>query len=312
MSQAPFSLPDADTIVGSSHVLTNHVSLNKLLGKRRPKAKVKYLVGIVAVALLLLGSQLTACGNATPSTGSASNTPSLSHTSTSTAGPTRGSTSGTTTKSAAVPTKKPTAATADPRSFTVIEREFDLRSIAGITEPPVKHITLTNSSTLPLKCSVSVTPASAKAWLKLNPLSGNLLGSTTIDLMASTLNAGLVPGSYVAYLVWSPVNQTVDNSVKVTLPVYQSVSYPSVSGISQAGGPAAGGTTVTITGSGFTDAKGVSFGSTAASSFKVVSDTHVTAVSPAGSGTVDVTIKGKWDTSAPVAADQFTYTLRVL
>ncbi len=295
MSQAPFSKPDADNIVGGSHVLKKHVSLNNLLRGRQPKAKVKYLFGIVAVALLLLGSLLTACGNVTPPTGSASPT--------SMAEPTRGS-----TKPTASPTKKPTAPPiADPRSFTVRERKFDLRGIAGQADPPMQHITLKNSSNLPLKWSVSVTPDSARAWLSLNPSSGNLLGSTTIDLVASNLKAHLQPAGYFATLVWSPVNPTVDNSMKVNLTVDPCVSCQAVSGISPASGPAAGGTQVTITGSGFTYAQEVSFGSTAASSLTVDSDTQITATSPAGSGTVDVTIKGKFGTSAPVAADKFTY-----
>src|SRR5205823_1545670 len=83
---------------------------------------------------------------------------------------------------------------------------------------------------------------------------------------------------------------------------------PKVSSISPASGPAAGSTSVTITGSGFTDATGVSFGGKAASSFKVDSDTQITATSPPGSGTVDVTVTTKNGTSATVAADQFTYT----
>ncbi len=300
MSQAPFSIPDADNIVGSSHVLKKHVSLNNLLGKRQPKAKVKYLFGIVIVALLLLGSQLTACGNATPSTGSVSPT--------STAGPTRGPTSGPTTKPAGGPAQNPKVTpTADPRSFTVRERKFDLRSSAGLADPPVKQIILKNSSNLPLKWSVSVTPAKAKAWLRLNPSSGKLLGSTTIDLIASNLKADLLPGSYVASLVWSPVNPTVDNSVKVTLTVDPCVSCQSVSAISPASGPAAGGTKVTITGSGFTHVGVVSFGSNWADYVTVDSDTQITTISPAGSGTVDVTVSTPSGTSATVAADKFTY-----
>jgi hypothetical protein len=294
MSQAPFSIPDADTLVGSSHVLKKHGSLNNLLGKRQPKAKVKYLFGIVAVALLLLGSLLTACGNVTPPTGSASPT----------------STSESTTKPTASPTKKPTAAPiiADPRSFTVRERKFDLRGIAGQADPPVKHLTLTNTSNRPLKWSVSVTPSGYKTWLSLNPSSGNLLGSTTIDLVASNLKAHLQPAGYFATLVWSPVNPTVDNSVKVNLTVDPCVSCQAVSAISPASGPAAGGTQVIISGSGFRYTQEVFFGSTAASSFTVDSDTQITATSPAGSGTIDVTVKGKFGTSAIGAADQFTYT----
>jgi IPT/TIG domain/Viral BACON domain len=315
MSQAPFSIPDAYNLVGGSHVLTKHGRLNHLLGKRRLKAKVKYLVGIVAVALLLLGSLLTACGNATQSTGSASptsNRPSLSHTSTSTAGPARGSGSGSTPQHEAGPNNKPPVVqTADPRSFTVIEREFNFEYSVRSSEPPVEHITLKNSSNLPLNWSVSVIPPGAKAWLKLNPSSGNLRGSTKIDLRASNLEANLPPRSYVAYLVWSPVNPKVDNSVKVTLTVYPPPPpFLHVLRISPASGPAAGGTKVTIAGNGFTRDAVVLFDSTKASNVTVVSDTQITADSPAGdSGTVHhVTVTTPGGVSATSDADQFTYT----
>ena len=56
---------------------------------------------------------------------------------------------------------------------------------------------------------------------------------------------------------------------------------PTVSALTPDRGPGAGGTVVTITGSGFTGATGVRFGSTtAATSFTVVSDTEITATSP--------------------------------
>lgn len=83
---------------------------------------------------------------------------------------------------------------------------------------------------------------------------------------------------------------------------------PVVTGISPAAGPVGGGTTVTITGSGFTAASAVSFGSVAAASFTVVSDTQITAGSPAGSaGAVHVTVVTAAGTSKTVAADKFTY-----
>ncbi len=83
---------------------------------------------------------------------------------------------------------------------------------------------------------------------------------------------------------------------------------PTVSAISPAAGSTAGGTAVTITGTGLTGATAVAFGSTPAASFKVVSDTEITAVSPAGiSGPVDVEVTTPSGTSAAVAADQFSY-----
>jgi hypothetical protein len=83
---------------------------------------------------------------------------------------------------------------------------------------------------------------------------------------------------------------------------------PTVSSMSPSSGPAAGGTSITITGSGFTGATGVVFGPTPASSFTVHNDTQIVAISPAGSGTVDVAVTTPNGTSATGAADQFSYT----
>src|SRR5208283_14619 len=83
---------------------------------------------------------------------------------------------------------------------------------------------------------------------------------------------------------------------------------PTVTGVTPAAGPVAGGTTVTVTGTGFVTGATVDFGLTGASSVTVVSATSITAVSPAGSaGTVDVTVTTPGGTSATLPADEFTY-----
>jgi uncharacterized protein with beta-barrel porin domain len=56
---------------------------------------------------------------------------------------------------------------------------------------------------------------------------------------------------------------------------------PTISGIAPATGSTAGGTAATITGTGFNGATAVTFGGTAATSFTVVSDTSITATTPA-------------------------------
>jgi hypothetical protein len=63
-------------------------------------------------------------------------------------------------------------------------------------------------------------------------------------------------------------------------------------------GPEAGGTTVTITGIGFTGATAVTFGAAPAPSITVVSDSQITATSPPGTGQVFVTVTGPGGTSA--------------
>jgi hypothetical protein len=86
------------------------------------------------------------------------------------------------------------------------------------------------------------------------------------------------------------------------------VAGPAVTSISPSSGPITGGTTVTITGTGFTGATKVAFGDVAATSFTVVSSTEITAVSPAQAAAAhNVYVTTPAGTSAPVMADLFTY-----
>jgi hypothetical protein len=64
---------------------------------------------------------------------------------------------------------------------------------------------------------------------------------------------------------------------------------------------------VAITGSNLGEASAVSFGGAPAASFTVNSESSLTAVSPPGSGVVDVTVTGPYGTSAPSPGDRFTY-----
>ncbi len=83
---------------------------------------------------------------------------------------------------------------------------------------------------------------------------------------------------------------------------------PTVTSVNPNTGPAMGGTSVIVSGTGFTGATSVHFGAAAATSFIVSSDTQITAIDPAGSGVVDVTVTVPvGGTSATSTADQFTY-----
>ncbi len=77
--------------------------------------------------------------------------------------------------------------------------------------------------------------------------------------------------------------------------------------INPSSGPAAGDIWVTISGSGFTDVSAVDFGTNPATTFKVVSTRSLMALSPAGTGTVDVTVTAAGGTSATSPYDVFTY-----
>jgi len=74
-------------------------------------------------------------------------------------------------------------------------------------------------------------------------------------------------------------------------------------------GPEAGGTTVEILGKNLGGVTGVSFGTTAALMVTPVSQSAVLATSPAGTGSVDVTVTTGIGTSVPVSADQFSYVI---
>ncbi|HEX3910256.1 MAG TPA: IPT/TIG domain-containing protein [Solirubrobacteraceae bacterium] len=83
---------------------------------------------------------------------------------------------------------------------------------------------------------------------------------------------------------------------------------PVVKRVSPRKGPQAGGTTVTIKGQGLAEASAVEFGTSAATSFTVLSPTEISAASPPGSaGAVDVTVATPNGTSAVSAKDRFTY-----
>ncbi|MCQ6247023.1 IPT/TIG domain-containing protein [Streptomyces malaysiensis] len=72
---------------------------------------------------------------------------------------------------------------------------------------------------------------------------------------------------------------------------------PVVTSVSPTQGNPAGGTPVTINGSGFTGASAVRFGPNLATNVVIVSDTQITARTPPGSGTVRITVTGPMGTS---------------
>lgn len=124
---------------------------------------------------------------------------------------------------------------------------------------------------------------------------------TTAPTVAHTFPGG---GSFVVALTVFAGNGTSTGTAQtVTL-----ASSPIVSALAPKAGPATGGTTVTISGSGFTGATAVSFGASAAAGFTVQADNSITAVSPAASkGKVNVTVTTPAGTSAISKHDRFKF-----
>ena len=168
----------------------------------------------------------------------------------------------------------------------------------------------------------------------VSPIAGPTGGGTTVTItgtgFAAAASTGAVKfGAAIAtYTInsntqitaTSPANAASTYDVTVTTPggtsaisaadQFTYVAAPTVTSISPTAGPTSGGTTVTITGTGFLAADptgAVKFGASIAT-YTINSNTQITATSPASpAGTFDLTVATPGGTSATSAADQYTY-----
>jgi len=147
-------------------------------------------------------------------------------------------------------------------------------------------------------------------------ITGTNLGEATAVKFGSTAAASVTADSGTSITAVSPAGTgTVDVTVTTaggtshtnTGDQFSYVPPPAVTGVSPGAGPTAGGTSVTIAGTDLGEATAVKFGSSGATSFKVNSATSITAVSPAGTGVVDVIVSTAGGDSATSSADKFSY-----
>jgi len=174
-------------------------------------------------------------------------------------------------------------------------------TVTGVTNPSVVDVVfgtpasgLNLPSTVQISLSNGASPTVGVTW-NTTGYNGNVAGTYYLS------GALTLPGG-----VTDPDNMAASAEVVVGAQVI----VPVVSGISTDLGPIDGGTTVTITGTGFTSDATVSFGSTAATITNISSDgTTITATSPVvtNEGQVDITVTTTGGTSATSPADQFTY-----
>ena len=145
----------------------------------------------------------------------------------------------------------------------------------------------------------------------------NLAGATAVYFGATAASYFFI-GSDSEIVASSPpgttgtvdvtVQTTSGTSVTSSADQFTYLAAPTVSSLSSSTGPTAGGTSMTITGSGFTGATDVDFGSTQVTNFVINSDSQITVTSPEGTaGTVDVTVQATGGISATSPADEFTY-----
>ncbi|WP_353063325.1 IPT/TIG domain-containing protein [Tunturibacter psychrotolerans] len=133
---------------------------------------------------------------------------------------------------------------------------------------------------------------------------GSTAGTSVVVVNSTTITATAPAASAGAATV------TVTNSGGQSGSLASAFTYiapPTVTSVSPNGGPLAGGTAVTITGTNFAAGATVTFGSTAATSVTVVNATTITATTPAGSaGAVTVTVTNSNGLSGNLASG-FTF-----
>jgi large repetitive protein len=204
---------------------------------------------------------------------------------------------------------------------------------SGGTSPPATVTVLVGNPTI--TAAISGTGARVGAALSgyaVTPAAGNAPYSCVLNSGSAALPGGVTLGANCA-LTGTPTTagtysfnvDITDSSVTGTngataqpftqtnVPLTGFViaqEMPAVTSVSPVAGPTGGGTSVTITGTGFSAAPAtgaVKFGA-ANATYTVNSNTQITATSPANSaGTYDIRVTTPGGTSATSAADQFTY-----
>ncbi|MFZ3005439.1 MAG: IPT/TIG domain-containing protein [Phenylobacterium sp.] len=142
----------------------------------------------------------------------------------------------------------------------------------------------------------------------------NLTGVTTVTFGGTNATSFTVDSASQITAV-SPAGSVGSVDIAVTsvggaatqVGAFTYVAGPTVSAVSPSSGPAAGGTSVVLTGANLTGATAVNFGAAAATGFTVDSATQITATAPAGSGTVNVRVTTVGGTSATGAGNAYVY-----
>ncbi len=209
-------------------------------------------------------------------------------------------------------------AQSDGISATVVGAGGPTTSSNPACRPPDVCATTTTTSP-PAPTITSVAPSSGPAG------GGTSVTITGTDLTGATdVNFGATPAASFTVDTPSQITATspahAPGTVDVTATTasgtsgtsandeFTYVATPTITSVSPSSGPAAGGTSVTITGTDLTGATDVNFGVVPAASFTVDNATQITATSPAHApGLVDVTATTPNGTSPVSGNDEFTF-----
>jgi|GEM_PF-1054709 len=227
------------------------------------------------------------------------------------------------------------------RFGTASATNLTVNSDANITVTSPAHTAGATDVTVTTAGGTSISSAGSSFWYspvpaitRVSPVSGPVAGDTTVILTGTGFTGAtgvqfdtasgtsLTVNSDTQITVTSPAHIAGMINITVTTPGgtstiipgngYYYAPVPSVTGIAPGGGLTAGGTNVTITGTGFSNATAVRFGAVSGTNLTVESDSQVTITSPPqAAAVVDVTVMTPGGTSPSVPADQFTYTAPV-
>lgn len=161
-----------------------------------------------------------------------------------------------------------------------------------VTGSPLTLITDGSTGTLTINnTSLLVAATNITSNFTGTALDGNVIetGNTCANVAPqSSCTLTYTPGSTVVAQTDFTIQGSNTNALTAAI---QIDAASTISTISPSSGPAAGGVGVTLTGSGFTGATGITFGGIAATSVYVVDSTTLTAVTPAhATGAVDVVV----------------------
>jgi uncharacterized repeat protein (TIGR02543 family) len=200
-----------------------------------------------------------------------------------------------------------TSAAVSPLSITA-SHGASTSACSGDFPRALPYVTSVVSNKGPL-AGGNVVTVSGNNFLNVEGVKFGTLSATnwTPNAFGTALTA-TVPESVSLGDVSVTVTTSAGTSPITTNATYTYLPLPTITGLSPTGGSPTGGSGVVITGTNFTNASAVTFGSNNATSFTVNSSTQITASYPGGSGTVNVRVTTPGGTSQDVSADDFTYT----
>ena len=228
----------------------------------------------------------------------------------------------TTTATTAVPTTTATTAVPTTTATTAVPTTTATTAVPTTTATTAVPTTTTTTAT-PLVASFTASPISGTAPLTVQFKDTSTGSPTTWDWAFGDGGSNSNENPSYVYTTAGTWDVTLTIGDGGTLPsaistqtttitvsaAAVSTTVPAVTSVSPAYGPVSTSTSITIIGTGFTGATGVTVGGAAATNVVVVSPTEITATTPATStaGQVDVLVMTPSGTSSTVAGDEYTF-----